>query len=88
MLSGVIYFIQPAEFINTNVYKIGMSIKQHFNRVYTGYRKGTKWFSINEIDNPRDVEKHIKKSFNDKFTLFKGNEYFSGDIQDMYITDI
>lgn len=83
-MEGIIYLIQPAELLNTDRYKIGMSNKRGLDRVKKGYKKGTKWISINEVDNPSDVEKTMKKIFTEKFTLIAGKEYFEGKIKDIY----
>ena len=85
MSKKIVYFIQPVEFLGTNKYKIGMSQKQHFLRVYRGYGVGTKWISINEIRDPYVVEKIMKKTFNDKFERFQGNEYFLGNYEEMLV---
>ncbi len=58
--AGVIYFIQPYEFRNTNKFKIGMSQVQHFKRIYNGYKKGTMWISAHEVENPCHVESLLK----------------------------
>jgi len=84
--NGIVYFIQPYEFIKEkkNIIKIGMSQKQHFYRVYTGYKKKSKWFSIHQVSDPVNVEKKLKLIFKNKFVLVKGLEYFSGDIMEMF----
>lgn len=82
-MSGIIYLIQPAELLNTDRYKIGMSSKKNLDRIKKGYKKGTKWISINEVNNPLDMENTIKKIFTYKFTLIAGKEYFEGKIKDI-----
>jgi hypothetical protein len=78
-MKGIIYFIQPAEYLNTNIFKIGCSSKNNLNRCKDGYKKGTRYISINECDKPFEIENKIKKYFNNKYTLVKGREYFEGN---------
>ena len=76
--SHIVYFIQPKEFKGTNVYKIGMSERQHFNRVYKGYKSGTSWNCFYEVENSRNIERIIRAEFKEQFTLHQGREYFRG----------
>lgn len=39
MSKGIIYFIQPAEIVGTNRYKIGCSKNPDLNRCNKGYKK-------------------------------------------------
>jgi hypothetical protein len=41
MVMGILYLIQPAEYIGTDCYKIGYSDKSNIDRVKYGYKKGT-----------------------------------------------
>jgi hypothetical protein len=82
-MPGICYFIQPAEFIGTNKYKIGMSRNKNMNRIKNGYKKGTLWINVAEVADPVGIEKLIKKSFKKKFTLVSGYEYFSGNETEM-----
>ena len=82
-MQGIIYLVQPAQLLNTNRYKIGMSNKNNLDRVKKAYLTGTKWISINEVNNPSNVEKNIIQIFKEKFTLCAGREYFEGDIKDI-----
>lgn len=45
---GTIYFIQPVEYLNTNIFKIGCSGSNNLNRCKYGYGKGTRFISINQ----------------------------------------
>ena len=76
---GIVYLIQPAELVGTNRFKIGCSAKNTIDRCIDGYRKGTRCIYIVECVNPFGVEKLLKTSFNSKFTLVGGKEYFEGD---------
>ena len=40
---GIVYLIQPAELVGTNVYKVGASGQPDVNRIVNGYKKGTIW---------------------------------------------
>lgn len=79
MLKGIIYLVQPAELVGTNRYKIGCSGKPNLERIKTGYKKNTRYLSINECDNPFLLENKIKYYFNLKFKLVAGKEYFEGN---------
>lgn len=80
---GIVYLIQPIEFIGTNTYKIGCSSKPTLDRVRHGYRSGTRYLYVCEIEHPFVVEKKIIRTFKEKFILSQGREYFSGDEQKM-----
>jgi hypothetical protein len=84
MNKGIIYLIQPCEFINSNIYKIGCSSKADLSRCKNGYGKGTRYICIQECNNPFELEKNIKNSFNNKYKLYKGKEYFEGNEKSMY----
>jgi len=83
MNNGIIYLIQPTELIGTNRYKIGCSENTELNRVKKGYKKGTRYIYIIECNDPFVLEKNIKKTFNEKFKLIAGYEYFEGDEKSM-----
>lgn len=80
---GIVYLIQPIEFIGTNIYKIGCSSKPTLDRVRHGYRSGTRYLYVCEIEHPFAVEKKIIRSFKEKFVLSQGREYFAGDESEM-----
>jgi hypothetical protein len=79
MEKGIIYLIQPYEFIGKSIYKIGYSGKTTLDRCHNGYKKGSRYLCINECINPTILENKIKKEFNNKFKLEKGREYFEGN---------
>ena len=60
---GLLYFIQPLEFLNTNVYKIGMSRDSELVRCRTGYKRGTRYIAIMECLDAVNVEKILIKTF-------------------------
>ena len=80
---GTIYLLQPREYIETDVYKIGLSHKNDLKRCLS-YGKDTKFISIHECKNPRVIENIIKDEFNNKFEKCKGHEYFKGNISEIY----
>ena len=80
---GTIYLLQPREYIETNVYKIGLSHKNDLKRCLS-YGKDTKFISIHECKNPRVIENIIKDEFNNKFEKCRGQEYFKGNISEIY----
>ncbi len=84
MTKGIIYYIQPIEFIDTNIFKIGCSSHPDLSRCKNGYGKGTRYLCIQECEEPYLLEKKIKIKFNEKFKLYKGKEYFEGNEKDMY----
>ena len=83
MSLGIIYFIQPAELVGTDRYKIGCSKNPNLDRCKKGYKKNTRFICIMECNNPIELERKIKNKFNYKFELFCGNEYFCGDEKNM-----
>ena len=76
---GIIYLIQPAELVGTNRFKIGCSCQEGLSRCITGYKKGSRYMYIIECINPYQLEQQLKASFNSKFKLIAGNEYFEGN---------
>lgn len=78
MNKGIIYLIQPAELVGTNRYKIGCSKIPDLERCKNGYKKGSRYLSIMECIKPLQLEEIIKKTFNNKFKLIAGNEYYEG----------
>ena len=58
---GIIYLIQPSELVGTNRYKIGMSNNPDLERCKNGYKKGSRYLSIMECNDPLILEGNIKK---------------------------
>lgn len=75
---GIIYLIQPFEYLEKHIYKIGCSKNLDLTRVKYGYKPGTKPLSIAYCHNQFELEKIIKFTFNNdnNIKLFKGYEYF------------
>jgi hypothetical protein len=74
--SGIIYLIQPVELVGVNRYKIGMSKSPTLDRVRNGYRKGTRYLCIMEVEKPLECENMLKLIFNKFFKLVAGSETF------------
>jgi hypothetical protein len=79
---GILYFIQPAELVGTNRYKIGCSSKSDLSRLRS-YRVGTRILMVLECDNPFEVEGKLIEQFNSIFHKVAGNEWFEGNEKDM-----
>ena len=74
---GIVYFIQPAELVGTNRYKVGCSSKDDLSRLKT-YKTGTRMLMILQCNDPFTLEQRVIKQFKDQFTKIAGNEYFEG----------
>lgn len=74
----IVYFIQPAELVGTDRYKIGRSSKNDISRIKT-YKVGTRVLNITECCDDVSLEKFLIGKFNECFEKFTGNEYFRGD---------
>jgi hypothetical protein len=79
-----VYLLQPAEFINTNCYKIGMSSLEDLSRLKS-YGHGTKYIQSFECINYIGAEKELidKLNQNVDVQLFKGREYFCGALKNI-----
>jgi len=80
---GMVYLIQPQMLKNTNCYKIGCSKSSTYERL-RNYHKGTQILMITKCNNPFELEKLIKKEFNNKFEQISGKEYYEWNINEMY----
>lgn len=78
----IVYFIQPAELVGTDRYKIGRSSKNDLSRM-KGYKIGSRYLSIMECEDDVKVEKVLISTFNEHYEKVAGNEYFRGDEEDM-----
>ena len=81
-MSGTLYFIQPAELVGTNRYKIGCSATNDLVRCKS-YRVGTRYIMILECKNPFAIESMVKSRFQTIFKRVAGKEYFEGDEREM-----
>lgn len=84
MQSGIVYLIQPEEFIGTQIYKIGYSNKSTLDRCATGYKSKSKYICVMDCVFPFKAEEVLKMEFNANFKLHKGREYFEGDEATMF----
>lgn len=75
-----VYLLQPAEFINTDCYKIGISSKCDLNRLKS-YGSGSRYIQYFECNKYMEAEKELIHILNntDGLKLFKGREYFYGE---------
>jgi len=80
--NGLIYLVQPSEYIGSNVYKIGYSSQENFIRLLS-YGKNTKYICNLNCKNPLKLETIIKKDFIKKYRLIRGYEYFEGTEQEI-----
>ncbi len=78
----IVYLIQPCELIGTDRYKIGRSSKNDLSRM-KGYKAGSRYITIMEVDDDKYVEKNLINHFNNTYTRIAGLEYFQGDEQQM-----
>lgn len=81
---GLLYFIQPTEYVGTTTYKIGCSRTPTIQR-FKSYGKKTEYIIIMECNNNNlfVIEGELRKVFEDKFELHRGREYFIGDKEKM-----
>jgi hypothetical protein len=77
-MAGTLYFIQPAELVGTNRYKIGCSAGNDMIRCKS-YKQGTRYMMVLECHQPFVVEKEVKTQFNARFSRIAGKEYFEGN---------
>jgi len=81
-MAGTLYFIQPAELVGTNRYKIGCSAGCDMIRCKS-YKKGTRYIMVLECLQPFVVEKEVKSQFDARFKRIAGREYYEGDETEM-----
>ena len=62
--TGLIYLIQPALVLNSNVYKVGRTSKMNLERL-NAYGRKSRLFLVLETKNPEELEKRILKKMND-----------------------
>jgi hypothetical protein len=74
----VIYLVQPEKYLNTNIYKIGMSHRSNDDRTKS-YGTNANVLFIMQCNRPFNLENQIKLVFMEKFKLHSGKEYFEGN---------
>jgi hypothetical protein len=79
-----VYLLQPAEFINTDCYKIGISSKCDLNRLKS-YGRGSRYIQYFECKKYDEAEKELINILNNtkELKLFQGREYFAGDLREI-----
>lgn len=75
---GILYFIQPAELVGTNRFKVGCSAQNDLSRLKS-YKKGTRMIMILQCEDPFQLEQKVLVEFKNQFHKIAGNEYFEGD---------
>ncbi len=88
---GYIYLLQDGKHINQGIYKIGKSVQcssdtRTLNRIKS-YSHGTIQHFLIEvpINYLNKVEKAIKNTFSENYTLVEGTEWFSGNVDEMKV---
>ena len=76
---GIVYLIQPEEYLETNIYKVGRSDNQSLRRIKS-YGKRTEIVSIMCVSDCKSIEKIILDKFKSVFPIVKGREYFDIDL--------
>lgn len=74
---GHVYLIQPEEYLDTNIYKIGYTTEISVR--IKSYGRNTKLLDSCEVENPQSVEQKLLNVFNRSFKRVKGEEYFQGE---------
>jgi hypothetical protein len=76
-----VYLVQPEILLGTKRYKLGMSLRENYNRIKE-YGKDTKIIKIFHCNNPRKIEIELIKNFNEKYDCVSGLEYFDINNED------
>jgi hypothetical protein len=77
-----LYLIQDNRDIGSNVYKIGKTTQLPSDR-FKGYAKGTYPIRISQVDNCHQREYELIDLFKKRYELYRGREYFEGNLNDM-----
>jgi hypothetical protein len=76
------YFVQPKEYLGTNIYKVGITNKNNIPlKRLCDYRKGTIVFLVLAMENVDCFEMKILLELNKICKIHKGKEYFEGDYE-------
>ena len=78
--ANYIYLVQLREFINTKIYKVGMTKKENYTR-FNQYPKGSVLLFQMICNDCKNIEKQTIKLFKETFKHKRelGNEYFEGE---------
>lgn len=80
---GIVYLVKPAILKDHPRYKIGCSGRVNCDRILE-YGTETEIISIKKCSYPYLLESILKACFNLKFLNFFGNEFFEGEIEEMF----
>lgn len=78
---GYVYIVQPEEYKNTNIYKIGRSWKT--KQRFQAYGKDTKIILIKKVEDMYTTEMNIRNELTEISKPIKGNEYFNIDLDEI-----
>lgn len=81
VMSGYIYLIKINNENINDLYKIGRTL--NFKSRFSQYPKCTEQILVKFIDNFVNIESILIQLFKSTFKLYKGNEYFIGDVNKM-----
>jgi hypothetical protein len=84
-----LYLVQPEEFLNTDIYKIGRTTQYSSNFIsrFNEYGLNLKIIYLINVETIHlfELEAKLVDKFNNNFKNYKGREYFQGDINKMKI---
>jgi hypothetical protein len=80
---GVVYLIQPADLVGTDLYEIGCSENTFLERYEKCYKQGTRFISKWKCDDPFAVKDVVRTYFITKFNLIEYKDYFEGNEADI-----
>lgn len=88
MVASYIYLIQDTKYINTSIYKIGKTTQNGDCRKIARLQSYNKYSTLEyircvEVTMVDEIELEIIRTFNKKFELVEGNEWFQGNKADM-----
>ena len=82
-MTGLVYLVQPSNYVGTNCYKIGMSKSNTIKRIKS-YGMDCINVISRECSNAKDVESNLIKQFKLHFGKpFRGREWFAGSKDEM-----
>ena len=80
---GVVYLIQPADLVGTDLYEIGCSENKFLEGYKKCYKQGTRFISKCECNDPFAVKDVVRTYFITKFNLLEDKDYFEGNEADI-----
>ncbi len=82
---GIVYLLQPQEYLKTKIYKIGMSSKDNLDSPRSHGNDSIIYLIMNCKD-AFNTDIKIRRSFRKTFKLYQGTKFFKGDINKMMKT--